>query len=68
MGRGPAALGRKYEVHFNIRLDTTRNEAGCSQQVPMEQSNNNIRGGEDLADTGNMIVEYASNDIFGDFE
>ena len=68
MGRGCAAPGQKYEAHFNIRPDTTRNEAGCSQQVPMEPSNNNIRGGEDLADTGNMIVEYASNDIFGDFE
>jgi hypothetical protein len=34
----------------------------------MEPSNNNIRGGEDLADTGNMIMEYTSNDIFGDFE
>ena len=67
MGRGRAAPGQKYEAHFNIRPDTTRNEAGCSQQVPMEPSSNNIRGGEDLADTGNMIVEYASNDIFGDF-
>jgi len=68
VGRGRAAPGQKYEAHFNIRPDTTRNEAGCSQQVPMEPSSNNIRGGEDLADTGNMIVEYASNDIFGDFE
>ena len=68
MGRGRAASGQKYEAHFNIRPDTIRNEAGCSQQVPIEPSNNNIRGGEDLADTGNMIVEYASNDIFGDFE
>jgi hypothetical protein len=34
----------------------------------MEPSNNNIQGGEDLADTGNMTVEYASNDIFGNFE
>jgi hypothetical protein len=33
----------------------------------MEPSNNNIRGDEDLADTWNMIVEYASNDIFGNF-
>jgi len=68
VGCGHAALGQKYEAHFNIRPDTTKNEAGCSQQVPMEPSNNNIREGEDLADTGNMIVEYASNDIFGDFE
>jgi len=68
VGHGRAAPGQKYEAHFNIRPDTTRNEAGCSQQVPMEPSNNNIRGGEDLADTGNMIVEYASNDIFGDFK
>ncbi|XP_066384615.1 uncharacterized protein [Miscanthus floridulus] len=60
--------GQKYEAHFNIQPDTTRNEACCSQQVPMEPSSNNIRGGEDLADTGNMIVEYVSNDIFGDFE
>jgi hypothetical protein len=65
--RGRAAPGQKYEAHFNIRPNSTRNEAGCSQQVPMEPSNNNIRGGEDLANIGNMIVEYASNDIFGDF-
>jgi hypothetical protein len=67
VGHGRAAPGQKYEAHFNLQPDTTREEAGCSQQVPMEPSNNNIRGGEDLADTGNMIVEYASNDIFGDF-
>jgi hypothetical protein len=67
VGRGRAAPGQKYEAHFNLRPDTTREEAGCSQQVPMEPSNN-IQGGEDLADTWNMIVEYASNDIFGDFQ
>ena len=63
VGRGRAAPGQKYEAHFNIQPDTTRNQAGCSQQVPIEPSNNNIRGGEDLADTGNIIMEYASNDI-----
>ena len=68
MGRGCAAPGQKYKAHFNIQPDTTMNEAGCSQQVPMEPSNNNIREGEDLADTGNMIVEYAPDDIFEDFE
>ena len=30
VGRGRAASGQKYEAHFNIRPDTTRNEAGCS--------------------------------------
>jgi hypothetical protein len=67
VGRGRTTQGQKYEAHFNLRPDT-RNEASCSQPVPMEPSNNIIRGGEDLANTGNMIVEYASNDIFGDFE
>ncbi|KAG2590836.1 hypothetical protein PVAP13_5NG461100 [Panicum virgatum] len=67
VGRGRATQGQKYEAHFNYRPDTTREEASCSQQVPEEPSNNPIPGGEDLA-TKNMIVEYASNDIFGDLE
>ena len=46
VGRGRTTPGQKYEA------DITRNEVGCSQQVPMEPSNNNIRGDEDLADTG----------------
>ena len=54
VGHGRVALGQKYEAHFNIRPNTIRNEAGCSQQVPMESSNNNIRGGGDLADTGTV--------------
>ena len=67
VGCGRATPGQKYEAHFNLRPDTTREEAGCSQQVPIEPSNNIIRGGENLTDTGNMIVEYTSNDIFRDF-
>ena len=67
VGRGRATQGQKYEAHFNYQPDTTRKEASCSQQVPEEPSRNPIPGGEDLA-TENMIVEYASNDIFGDLE
>ena len=67
VGRGRATQGQKYEAHFNYQPDTTREEASCSQQISEEPSNNPIPGGEDLA-TENMIVEYASNDIFGDLE
>ena len=67
VGRGRATQGQKYEAYFNYQPDTTRKEASCSQQVPEEPSSNPIPGGEDLA-TENMIVEYASNDIFGDLE
>ena len=63
VGRGRATQAQKYETHFNYQLDTTREEASCSQQVPEEPSRNPIPGGEDLA-TETMIVEYASNDIF----
>jgi len=67
VGRGCATQGQKYEAHFNYQPDTTREEASCSQQVPEEPSSNPISGGEYLA-IENMIVEYASNDIFGDLE
>ena len=67
VGCGRATQGHKYEAHFNYRHDTTREEASCSQQVSEEPSSNSIPGGEDLA-TDNTIVEYASNDIFGDLK
>lgn len=68
VGRGRAAPGQKYEAHFNLQPDNSREEAGCSQQIPKESSNNIIPDGKDHRNTENMIVDFASNDMFGDLE
>ena len=45
-------------------------EASCSKQVPKEQSNNKTHDeSSDLKEnTENMIVEFTSNDVFGDMD
>jgi hypothetical protein len=65
--RGRAAQGQRYEAHFNLQPDNSREEAGCSQQVINEPSNNVIPDDKDQLHTENMIMEFASNDMFGDF-
>lgn len=62
----PAHQGPRFESHFNFQSDNFK-EAGCSQDVNESPSNNpKIRSSEDPISTENMIVEFTSNDMYGD--
>lgn len=51
MGHRCAALGEKYEAHFNFQAENYKEEANCSQQVPQEPSNNIIPEDKDRTNT-----------------
>ncbi|PNT75213.1 hypothetical protein BRADI_1g28729v3 [Brachypodium distachyon] len=62
----PSHRGPRFESHFNFQSDNSK-EAGCSHDIKEEPSNNpTIRPSEDLTSTENMIIEFTSNDMFGD--
>ena len=67
VGRKPQAhQGPRFESHFNLQSDNSK-EAGCSHDIMEGPSNNPpLQASEDLMSTENMIVEFASNDMFGD--
>jgi hypothetical protein len=65
MGRGHDTQGKKYEAHFTSHEHETSvppipSEVGPTNTVTLQQ-------GETSLGTNKMMVEYASNDIFGDF-
>ncbi|XP_020172995.1 uncharacterized protein [Aegilops tauschii subsp. strangulata] len=63
-----APQGKRFEANFNLHPDSA-NGAGSSHDVPPEPSNTiEFHQPEDLADTENMMIEYTSNDTFGDFD
>jgi len=60
---GTQIFGNKYEAHFT----TQPTEASCSKDVPMEQEDEKIPPQmDDLLSTDDMLVEFQSNDIYGD--
>jgi hypothetical protein len=56
----------KYEAHFNLASKATK-EVGCSSKALVEVKNNDAQQVENLLGKDDMIVEFASNDMFGDF-
>lgn len=60
---GKQSYGNKYEAHF-----TTQPEVGnCSKDTPMEQDDEkNPPQSDDFIGTEDMLVEFQSNDIYGD--
>ncbi|KAI4990400.1 hypothetical protein ZWY2020_038763 [Hordeum vulgare] len=67
MGRNKPAQGARYEAHFNLQPGNNM-EVGCSQDVQGEPSNTKkFHLPQDFKDTENMMIEYASNDVFEDF-
>lgn len=67
IGRSQPAQGERYEAHFNLQPDTTK-QASCSQSVPPEPDNDiTLQQQEDPESIDNMIVEFSSHDLFGDF-
>nr|XP_051230033.1 uncharacterized protein LOC127347943 [Lolium perenne] len=63
-----APRGKRFEANFNLHPDGT-DGAGCSQDVPSEPSNAvTLLPSEDPTGTEDMMVEYASTDVFGDFD
>uniref|UniRef100_A0ACD5ZI53 Uncharacterized protein n=1 Tax=Avena sativa TaxID=4498 RepID=A0ACD5ZI53_AVESA len=63
-----APQGKRFEANFNLHPDGT-NGTGCSQDAPPGPSNTmTLQQPEDPMSTENMMIEYASNDVFGDFD
>jgi hypothetical protein len=57
--------GFGYEAHFTIPIDS-KFKIGCLSKGAQEQSTNEpTLTTEDYMDTNNIMVEYASNDMFG---
>jgi hypothetical protein len=57
--------GGGYEAHFSILVNSTF-EAGCSSKDPQNSSTNKpMLNVDDYIDSNNTMVEYNSNDIFG---
>ena len=64
LGKGHKA-GGGYEAHFNIT--STKEEATCSLQVPAEPGSDvPPQMVDDYMDTKNTIIEFTSDDVFGD--
>jgi hypothetical protein len=60
--------GKRFEANFNLHPDGI-DGAGCSQDVPSGPSDTTtLQQSEDPMGTENMMVEYASTDMFGDFD
>jgi hypothetical protein len=60
---GKYVKGDKYEAHFTTQLA----DASCSKDAPMENNDEKIPPQmKDLFSTDDMLVEFQSNDIFGD--
>jgi hypothetical protein len=58
--------GSGYEAHFSIPTNSIF-EAGCSSKDPQNPSTNEpTLTIDDYMDSNNTMVEYASNDMFGD--
>jgi hypothetical protein len=59
-------LGSKYEALFSI-LTNSMFEAGCLSKYPQNLSTDEpALTIDDYMDSDNTIVEYTSNDMFGD--
>jgi hypothetical protein len=58
--------GSGYKAHFSIPTDS-KFEADCSSKGPQDTSTNEpTLIVDDYMDSYNTMVEYASNDMFGD--
>nr|XP_051230039.1 uncharacterized protein LOC127347950 [Lolium perenne] len=63
-----APRGKRFEANFNLHPDGT-DGAGCLQDVPSGPSNAvTLLPSEDPTGTEDMMVEYTSTDVFGDFD
>jgi len=60
---GKQVQGDKYEAHFT----TQPTDASCSKDTPLGNIDEKIPPQmDDLLSTDDMLVEFQSNDIFGD--
>jgi hypothetical protein len=60
---GKHVKGDKYEAHFT----TQPTDTSCFKDTPMENNDKKIPSQmDDLFSTDDMLVEFQSNDIFGD--
>ena len=62
--KGKQVQGDKIEAHFNCQEP----EVGCSKDVPTEHEKDEVPPQLDNIDsTNDMIIEFQSSDMFGDF-
>jgi hypothetical protein len=62
------ARDTRYEAHFNLASKAVAEE-GCSNQTPKEQVNNKpLNFEKDLPSMDNMLIDFSSEDMFGDFK
>lgn len=69
-GRGRKSQGSRFEAHFSHQ-PTLNKETSCSTQVPPQGTSTketNDQLGKSSDTTDNMIIEFASNDMFGDMD
>jgi hypothetical protein len=58
----------RYEAHFNLTSKAVTEE-GCSNEALKEQVNNkHLNFEKDLPSSDNMLIDFSSGDMFGDFE
>ena len=63
LDKGKQVQGDKFEAHFN----TQPSDESCSKEVPTESTTEQVPSPlENTADVDEMLIEFSSNDIFGD--
>ena len=64
---GKQAGDKRYETHFNLTSEATPKES-CSEQAHKSGNNKSLNMEDDLPTTDNMLIDFSSEDIFGDLE
>ena len=68
VGRKRQAQGSKFEAHFNLQTNDSK-ENDCSTTVlPEPKDNQHLQQSKDPLNTEDTLIEYSSNDMFGDFK
>jgi hypothetical protein len=65
--RRKVAQGKRFEANFNLHPDGI-NGAGLQDVPPGPSNTMTLQKSEDPMGTVNMMVDYASTDVFGDFD
>jgi hypothetical protein len=67
MGRNGHVHGARYEAHFNLQPGNNM-VVGYLQDQGAPSNTKEFYLPQDSMDKENMMIEYASNDMFGDFD
>lgn len=70
-GRGRKSQGSRYEAHFSHQPTFNKETSSSKQVLPQQGTSKNETSdqlGKSSDTTNNMIIEFASNDMFGDMD